>query len=299
MIRVLNVTKYFDDFKVLDDISMHVQRGTIYGLVGPNGAGKTTVINHINGVLTPKSGEIFVNGERVFENENVKRSVLNISDDWFYYSTFTVKEMAKFYRDVYPNFNVERYEAIKSIFDIDEKRQIRKLSKGMKKQVAFWLSLSAMPDVLILDEPLDGLDPVMRKQVLSLVIADVADREMTVLVSSHNLRELEDICDWVGIIHKGRMILEKPLDDLKGNVHKYQIVLESGAEDAFSGMENVLHTSRTGSVWSVIVRGDAEMTDRQMSSLAPVLCERVSLTLEEVFIYELGGLGYDFKNILI
>ncbi len=299
MIRVSNVTKYFDDFKVLDDISMHVRRGTIYGLVGPNGAGKTTVINHINGVLTPKNGEIFVNSERVFENENVKRSVLNISDDWFYYSTFTVKEMAKFYRDVYPNFNVERYEAIKQIFDIDEKRQIRKLSKGMKKQVAFWLSLSAMPDVLILDEPLDGLDPVMRKQVLGLVIADVADREMTVLVSSHNLRELEDICDWVGIIHKGRMILEKPLDDLKGSVHKYQIVLKSGTEDVFAGMENVLHTSRTGSVWNVIARGEVAVTDRQMSSLAPVLCERDSLTLEEVFIYELGGLGYDFKNILV
>lgn len=299
MIKVLNVTKYFDDFKVLDDISMHIRRGTIYGLVGPNGAGKTTVINHINGVLTPKNGEILINGESVFENEKIKRSVLNISDDWFYYSTFTVKEMAKFYRDVYPIFNVERYEAIKKIFDIDEKRQIRKLSKGMKKQVAFWLSLSAMPDILILDEPLDGLDPVMRKQVLNLVIADVADREMTVLVSSHNLRELEDICDWVGIIHKGKMILEKPLDDLKGSVHKYQIVLEGKDEDVFSGMENVLHTSRTGSVWSVIVRGDAEITDRQMSALAPVLCERVSLTLEEVFIYELGGLGYDFKNILV
>lgn len=299
MIKVTDVTKYFDDFKVLDNISMHVRRGTIYGLIGPNGAGKTTIINHINGVLTPKCGEIKINGEPVFENEKVKQSVLNISDDWFYYSTFTIKEMARFYRDMYPAFSNERYEAIKGIFKLDEKRQIRKLSKGMKKQVAFWLSLSAMPDVLILDEPLDGLDPVMRKQVLNLVIADVADREMTVLVSSHNLRELEDICDWVGIIHQGRMILEKPLDDLKGSVHKYQLVIPAEKDDELEKMENVLHISRTGSVRSVIVRGDADECDKKMQELAPSLCERISLTLEEVFIYELGGLGYDFTNILV
>ena len=193
MIQVKNVTKYFDDFKVLDDISLNVKKGTIYGLVGPNGAGKTTIINHINGVLKPLSGEITINGTPVYENVNVKQRVLSIADDWFYYSTYTIKQMAHFYADIYPDFNYERYEAIKKIFKIDEKRQIRKLSKGMKKQVAFWLVLSAMPQVLILDEPLDGLDPVMRKQVMNLVISDVVDREMTVLVSSHNLRELEDI----------------------------------------------------------------------------------------------------------
>lgn len=296
MIKVSDVVKYFDDYKVLDEISLHVRKGTIYGLIGPNGAGKTTIINHINGVLKPVSGEIKIGGEKVFENENIKKKVLNISDDWFYFSTFSIKEMAKFYADIYPDFNRERYEAIKEVFKIDEKRQIRKLSKGMKKQVAFWLSLSAMPDVLILDEPLDGLDPVMRKQVLNLVIADVADREMTVLVSSHNLRELEDICDWVGIIHKGKMIIEKPLDDLKGNVHKYQVVF---GEKKLTEAANLLHISNTGNVYNVILRGEAEETLMQLKKFEPVLCERVSLTLEEVFIYELGGLGYDFKNIIV
>ena len=299
MIKVSNVTKYFDDFKVLDNISMHVRPGTIYGLIGPNGAGKTTVINHINGALTPKSGEIEIGGEPVFENEKIKRRVLNISDDWFYFSTFTVREMAAFYRAVYPDWSEERYEAIKKIFNLNEKRQIRKFSKGMKKQVAFWLSLSAMPDVLILDEPLDGLDPVMRKQVLSLVIADVADRGMTVLVSSHNLRELEDICDWVGIIHEGRMILEKELSDLKGNVHKYQLVLTPDAAEEIKKDKNILHSQNTGSVWNLIVRGNAADYDAKFSVASPALCERVSLTLEEVFIYELGGLGYDFKNIIV
>ena len=224
--------------------------------------------------------------------------MLNISDDWFYYSTYTIKQMARFYADIYKKFSFERYKAIGEIFKINEKRQIRKLSKGMKKQVAFWLALSAMPDVLILDEPLDGLDPVMRKQVLNLVIADVNDRDLTVLVSSHNLRELEDICDWVGIIHKGKMIAQKPLDDLKGSVHKYQLVLDEESAQRLSDSDEVLHISRTGSVYSVIIRGDAQLTYDRMKEISPILCERISLTLEEVFIYELGGLVYDFKNII-
>lgn len=299
MIKVSGVTKHFDKFKALDNFYLNVRKGTIYGLVGPNGAGKTTILNHITGVLRPECGEITVGGEDVWENEKVKETMLSISDDWFYYSTYTIREMADFYADIYPHFNRARYEKIKQVFNIDEKRQIRKLSKGMKKQVAFWLSLSAMPDVLILDEPLDGLDPVMRKQVLNLVISDVAEREMTVLVSSHNLRELEDICDWVGIIHQGHMIVEKPLDDLKGSVHKYQLVFREDMTDAVRALSGVLHISKTGSVMSVIVRGDADETDKEISALSPVLCERISLTLEEVFIYELGGLGYDFKNIMV
>ncbi len=299
MIEVKNVTKYYEKFKALDSISMHIRKGTIYGLVGSNGAGKTTVINHINGVFRPDAGSVKIDGEEIYENENMKKRVLSIADDWFYYATYTVKQMAEFYRDIYPSFNRERYEKIKEVFAIDEKRQIRKLSKGMKKQVAFWLSLSAMPDVLILDEPLDGLDPVMRKQVLSLVIQDVLEREMTVLVSSHNLRELEDICDWVGIIHQGKMIAEKPLDDLKGSVYKYQLILDEASEEKLQSVGEVLHISRTGSVASVIMRNVSEEGEERLNALSPHLCEKVSLTLEEVFIYELGGLGYDCKNILI
>lgn len=298
MIKVSGVTKYFDDYKALDGFSMNVQKGAIYGLIGPNGAGKTTIINHINGALKPNCGEITVDGEKVYENENVKKRILSIADDWYFYGTYTIREMAKFYADMYPSFSWQRYEAIKEIFKIDEKRQIRKLSKGMKKQVAFWLSLSAVPDVLILDEPLDGLDPVMRKQVLNLIISDVADREMTVLVSSHNLRELEDVCDCVGIIHQGRMIMEKPLDDLKGNVHKYQVVFGEKGEESLKDDENILHISKNGAVYNVIIRGTAEETAEKIKALSPVVCERIGLTLEEVFIYELGGLGYEFKNII-
>lgn len=299
MIKVSNVTKHFDDFKVLDDFSLEVKKGTIYGLVGPNGAGKTTIINHITGALVPEKGTIEINKEPVYENEKIKNTVLSIADDWFFYSVFSIRDMARFYENVYPNFDKKRYESIKELLEIDDKKQIRKLSKGMKKQVAFWLSLSAKPDVLILDEPLDGLDPVMRKQVLKLVISDVVDRDMTVLVSSHNLRELEDICDWVGIIHNGQMVIQKPLDDLKGSVHKYQLVFKDAVPDELLQDENVLHHSKTGSVYNIIIRGSLEETNEKMNSFSPLLCERISLTLEEVFIYELGGLGYDFKNIII
>lgn len=299
MIKVKNVTKYFGNFKVLDNLNMNVKKGSIYGLIGPNGAGKTTIINHIVGVLKQNSGEILINDKKIFDNANAKYKVINISDEWFYFGTYRIKDMAKFYSQIYPDFSYERYNTISEVFKIDEKTQIKNLSKGMKKQVAFWLSLSAMPDVLILDEPLDGLDPVMRKQTLNLVIQDVSERELTVLVSSHNLRELEDICDHVGIIHKGQMIVEKPLDDIKGSIRKYQLVFRDDKAEELKNNQNVMNISNIGSVYTVIIKGEEEETDSFMSSLSPVLCEKITLTLEEVFIYELGGLGYDFKNIII
>ncbi len=298
MIKVSDVVKHFDDFEVLKSMSLHVRKGTIYGLIGPNGAGKTTIINHINGVMHPESGSITVDGEQVYENEKVKQKILNISDDWFYFSTYSIKQMADFYKDIYPQFNTDRYEKLKEVFKLNEKKQIRKMSKGQKKQVAFWLCLSAMPEVLILDEPLDGLDPVMRKQVLNLVIADVADRELTVLVSSHNLRELEDICDWVGIIHDGKLITEKPLDDIKGGVCKYQVSFKEDKSEFLNSIDGILNITNTGSVYNLIIKGDADVNYKILKDASPILLERVSLTLEEVFIYELGGLGYDFKNII-
>lgn len=298
MIQVKEVCKHFDTLSVLQSTTLHVRKGTIYGLVGPNGAGKTTLINHICGVMQPESGTVQLGGEPVFENAAAKQKVFHIADDWFHFSTYTIKQMAAFYRKMYPNFQPARYEALREVFRLDEKRQLRKLSKGQKKQVAFWLALSAMPEVLILDEPLDGLDPVMRKQVLGLVIADVADRALTVLVSSHNLRELEDICDWVGILHEGRLILEKPLDVIKGSVCKYQLAYKTDKTAFLEETEGLLHLSKIGSVYNAIVKGEpAEITAR-FSGENPILLEQVSLTLEEVFIYELGGLGYDLKNII-
>lgn len=299
MINVKGVVKSFDGFRALNMLDMNVEKGSIYGLVGPNGAGKTTIINHITGALTPDSGTITIDGESVYDNESIKNRVLSIADDWYYYGSFTVGDMARFYERIYKNFNKERYARMAALFSIDEKRQIRRLSKGMKKQVAFHLTLSCMPDVLILDEPLDGLDPVMRKQILNLIINDVSERGMTVLVSSHNLRELEDICDHVGIIHRGSMIMEKPLDDLKGSVHKYQVALNGDIPHSLYEKLNILHSSKIGSVHNLIIKGIPEEINYAIKELNPLVCENISLTLEEVFIYELGGLGYDFKGILV
>lgn len=299
MIKVENITKHFGDFCVLDNVNLNVPKGSVYGLVGSNGAGKTTIINHITGVLKPEEGTITIDGEKVYENSKVKSKMLYIADDWFYYNTFTIKQMADFYENMYPSFDRERYSKMLKGFDLNEKRQIRKLSKGMKKQVAFCLCLSCNPEVLILDEPLDGLDPVMRKMVLSIVLGDVADRGMTVLVSSHNLRELEDICDHVGIIHKGKMVIEKALDDLKGNVHKYQLAFTGGnMPEELESWENILHLSKTGVVYNAIIKGDGEESDEYIKKYSPIICERISLTLEEVFIYELGGLGYEGEAVL-
>lgn len=298
MIKAQGIVKSFGGFRALDGFDMNVEKGSIYGLVGPNGAGKTTVMNHITGALLQDEGLLEIGGAPVWENAALKQKVLSIADDWYYYGSYSVKEMAKFYESIYKGFDRGRYERLGSQLVSDESRQIRRLSKGMKKQVAFRLALSCMPEVLILDEPLDGLDPVMRKQIMSIIINDVSEREMTVLVSSHNLRELEDICDHVGIIHKGKMVMEKPLYDLKGSVHKYQLVFENGFPNELKEKLGVLHSTKMGSVYTLIIKGNTGVIDAIINEYSPLICDKVSLTLEEVFIYELGGLGYDFNNIL-
>ena len=299
MINAKNVVKTFGAFRALDDFSMSVPKGCIYGLVGSNGAGKTTIINHIMGILLQDDGCITIDGENVFENQSLFQRVLCINDDWYFYPGYTTKEMAKFYEGMYKNFNRERYEKLGTVLKIEENRQIRFLSKGMKKQIAFRLALSCMPDVLILDEPLDGLDPVMRRQIMNIIISDVAERQMTVLVSSHNLRELEDICDYVGIIHKGKMVMEKPLDDLKGNILKIQLAFKDEYPVELDEDIDILHKTKIGSVYTLIVRGNNEETDLAIKSYEPIVYDKVSLTLEEVFIYELGGLGYELENIIV
>lgn len=299
MIKTKGIVKTFGTFRALDGLDMTVPKGSIYGLIGPNGAGKTTIINHLMGVYRQDAGTVAIGGEDIWENNGLKRKILCINDDWYFYPTYTVKEMAKFYEKIYPDFNRERYNKLGEILNIHEDKQIRRLSKGMKKQVAFRMVLSCMPEILILDEPLDGLDPVMRKQIMNVIISDVAQREMTVLVSSHNLRELEDICDHVGIIYNGKMIIEKPLDDLKGNISKIQIAFDGAFPEKLYDELEILHYSKIGSVYTLIIKGDGEQIGQITSKYSPVIYDKVSLTLEEVFIYELGGMGYDFKYIMV
>ena len=299
MIKVEELRKQFDGFWALDGVDVNVEKASVYGLVGPNGAGKSTLIRHLTGIYKPDFGKITIDGEEVWENPAVKGRIAYIPDELFYFPQADVEDMMKFYRGMYKDFDTERYEKLKDVFSqIPLNRQIRRMSKGMQKQVAFWLAVCCKTDVLILDEPVDGLDPVMRRQVWSLLMQDVAERETTVLVSSHNLRELEDVCDHVGIMNKGKVLLERSLSSLQGNVSKVQIAFRAGEEPDLSGF-NIIHETRMGSVRTLIVRGEINEVKARFTALDPVVLDAIPLTLEEIFIYELGGENYEVKDIIL
>ena len=293
MLELKHVTKTFGDFKALDDLSMTVPRGAVYGLVGPNGAGKSTAIRCLLGVYRPESGEITMNGETIYENPAVKVTIGSIPDEIFYFPSATLEDMRKFYRGLYPKFDDELFERLYEVFNLPKKSPLRRFSKGMQKQAAFHLSICTRPDLLVLDEPVDGLDPVMRRQVWSLLLSDVAQHGTTVLISSHNLRELEDICDHVGIMDHGKMLLERSLADMQGSTHKLQIV-----GDPPVGLD-VLHESASGRLKTLIVRGDAKRIEELVADSNPDYFDILPLSLEEIFIYELGGVNYEVKSIVL
>ena len=293
MIELNNVTKTFGDFTALDHLTMTVPKGSVYGLVGPNGAGKSTAIRLMTGVYTPDSGSITLNGEAIYENTELKGKIGYIPDDVFYFPSATLEDMRKFYRGLYPKFDDALFDKLYEIFSLPPKSPIRRFSKGMQKQAAFHLAICCRPEVLILDEPVDGLDPVMRRQVMSLILSDVAEHGTTVLISSHNLRELEDICDHVGIMDHGRMLLERSLADMQGNTVKLQLVGQV-PEDL-----EILHETQSGRLSTYILRGTAQEVIDKVSLLNPAYFDVLPLSLEEIFIYELGGVNYEVKNILL
>ena len=293
MLNMQDVTKKFGDFTALNSLSMHVPKGAVYGLVGPNGAGKSTAIRLLTGVYRPDSGAITLENEPIYENPRAKARICYIPDDIFYFPSASLEEMRKYYKGFYPKFDDELFDRLYDVFQLPKKGQIRRFSKGMQKQAAFHLSICTRPDVLILDEPVDGLDPVMRRQVWSLILSDVAQRETTVLISSHNLRELEDICDHVGIMDKGNMLLEKSLASMQGNTVKLQMVGE------IPGGLDILHTSTSGRLQTLVIRGTPEQVQAKVAATNPAYFDVLPLSLEEIFIYELGGVNYEVKDILL
>ena len=299
MIEVKNVVKTFDGFAALNDATLSVPTGAVYGLVGPNGAGKSTIIRHLTGIFRQDSGTVRLGGEDVWENAALKAKIAAIPDDWYYFNSAGIGDMMRFYKGFYPNFSTERYEKLREVFELDEKRPIRRFSKGMQKQAAFWLALSAMPDYLILDEPVDGLDPVMRRQVWSLLLGDVAERGTTVLVSSHNLRELEDVCDHVGILSRGKVLLQRSLTDLQDNVVKMQIVFQEPEMPKLPEDLDLLHVTQVGRIHTLIVRGEPAVIKSRVAVFSPMLMEALPLSLEEIFIYELGGEDYAVRDIVL
>jgi len=300
MIQINNLIKEFDGFRALDGVDMTVKKGAVYGLVGPNGAGKSTLIRHITGVMRPDAGEVFINGEPVYENAKIKGKMAYIPDDMFYFLQSDTINMMKYYKGMYPDFDEKHFYKMQEFFpSIDVRRNIRKLSKGMQKQVAFWLALCCRPQLIVLDEPVDGLDPVMRRQIWSIMLEDVAENNTTVIVSSHNLRELEDVCDHVGILNHGKIIIERSLTELQGNISKIQIACPCGMPKIPQDFK-VLHMSNIGRVYTVIVRGNPQDVVSAITAGEdkPQVVDVLPLTLEEIFIYEMGGEDYEVKDII-
>ena len=290
LITAKNVVKKFDKFTALNHFNMNVPEGSIYGLVGPNGSGKTTTIKHLIGMYKQDEGKILVNDEKVYDNEKVKSKIAYISDDLYFFHGYSIKDMAKFYSKIYKDFSFEKFNELQKVFNIDIKRKVNKLSKGMKKQVAFWLTISCNPEIMILDEPIDGLDPIMKENVWKILLEEVKKRKMTVIISSHNLKELENVCTNIGIMKNGEMVLEKELEKKDNNIQKVQIVFSNNSQiGKIREKLSILKEEKVGSVYYFIVKGEQKEIEEILNKYKLTLMEFLPLSLEEVFMFENGG----------
>lgn len=302
MIEISSYTKRFGKLTALNAISFNVQEGSIFGLVGSNGAGKSTLLRSLCGVYAPDGGSIHIDGESPYENPKVKSRVVFVPDFPYYLPQASLSTMADFYRRMYPGWSNTEYLRLCALFGLDQKKRLHNFSKGMQRQAALICALSTMPDYLLLDEVFDGLDPVMR-QLLKRIISDqVAERNMTVIIASHNLRELEDFCDHVGLIHEGGVIFEQELDALRLGIHKAQAVfqppLESQQLEWLKERLDIIKLENRGSMVSIVARKDQETVEQVLAELNPVFSETLPLTLEEVFISEMEAAGYDLNKII-
>ena len=298
MLKAENITVRYGENTVVDQLSFHLQEGQWLMLVGPNGAGKSTLLRCLSGVSQPDSGVILVDGQPVYENPDLKSRIAYIPDDLYYFTSASLMDMKRFYQGFFPTFDEELFKKLADIFPIDPKKSIRHLSKGMQKQAAFWLNLSLQPDLFLLDEPVDGLDPVMRRQLWSLIMGEVERRQVAVVISSHNLRELEDVCDHVGVIDHGKMLLERALSQLQEDFVKVQIVFPPESAPVLPQV-TPLHHSSTGRVHTFILKCGAQAAEQAARACQPVFYDILPLTLEEIFIYELGGADYAVKELVL
>jgi len=299
VIEVKNISKSFEEVKAIDNISAHIEEGHVFGLIGTNGAGKSTFMRMLSGVLKSDGGEILIDGEPVYDNPSVKEKIFYISDDQYFFKSGTPKDMVKLYRTCYPGFQEERWSDLMEKFGLDKKRKVNTFSKGMKKQLSVICGVCANTKYLLCDETFDGLDPVMRQAVKSLFVKEIDERGLTPVIASHNLRELEDICEYVGLLHRGGILLEKDIDDMKLNIHKIQCVIrEPEILEKIKNTLDVMTVDNRGSLYTVTVRGKREEAVEFMEMLAPVFYELLPLSLEEIFISETEVKGYDVKALL-
>lgn len=299
MIKLTDVSKMFEKYTALKNVNLSIEKGSIYGLIGSNGAGKTTLLKLAAGIYRQEKGVITIAGSPVYENTNTKQKVAYLSDHPYFLPHYTAKQMAHFYRSFYPSWDSERFLKLAEAFSFDINKKLQNFSKGWQRQAAFIFAFAAQPEILILDEPFDGLDPVIRKKVKNLLIQDVADREMTILISSHNLREVEDLCDHVGILHNGQVILERELDELKSDIHKVQLAYKQGFPQQLLKNLDVLFQEKRGSISLLIIRGSEAEIAENIRRTNPVIFDLLPLTLEEIFIYEMGDIGYVIQNVII
>lgn len=297
MIKTENLSKYFDGFAALENISCTINDGCIYGMVGSNGAGKSTLLRIMTGIYKPDKGTVTIDNEPVYENPNVKKRIAFVPDELFFLPGSNMNRMAEMYSYIYPNFDRKRFNELTEVFGLNPKKSINTFSKGMRRQAATILSISTKPDYLLFDETFDGLDPVMRNYVKKLICEDVIERNVSAIITSHSLRELEDTCDQLALLHKGGIVLESDIQNLKTAQFKIQIAFSNEYDKSlFEGIE-ILHFSKHGSVSNMIVRGNREETVATLRSLNPVLLDVLPLSLEEVFTYEMEALGYSFNLV--
>lgn len=298
MIETKSLTKSFEQFVALNQVSCSIPKGSVYGMVGSNGAGKSTFLRLINGVYQPDHGSVTIDGEPVYENFAIKNRISYVPDSLYFLPGANMNRMAKLYASVYENFDYQRFRELTEAFELDPKQNLHAFSKGMKRQVAIILSLSCKPDYLFFDETFDGLDPVMRSLVKSLICKDVYERQVTAIITSHSLRELEDLCDQLALLHKGGLVLESDIENLKTEHFKIQIAFRHEYDESLFDDISHIHFKKNGSVSSMIAKGNKEETLQKLQALSPVLLDLLPLTLEEVFTYEMESLGYNFDKYL-
>lgn len=299
MMQALNITKRFDNILAVDNVSATIKNGNVFGLIGTNGAGKSTFLRMASGILKPDSGSIKIDDKDVLDNVDVKSKFFYISDEQFFFSNSTPEDMKNYYKIIYKDFDVDRYKKLMKSFNLDEKRKIKTFSKGMKKQVSVICGICSKTDYLFCDETFDGLDPVVRQAVKSLFAQDIEDRNLTPVIASHNLRELEDICDNIGLLHRGGMLLSKDLEELKLDIHKVQIVFKDGIPEKIYSDLDIIKTDSRGSLNVLTIKGNSEHINSYLASLEPIFFEMLPLSLEEIFIAETEGIGYDIKSLII
>ena len=298
MITATDLTKKFDSFTALNNLNCRIPEGCIYGMVGSNGAGKSTLLRLISGIYKPENGVVEIDGRNVYDDPEIKNRLVFVPDELFFLSRASLVRMAKLYSSIYKNFSYDRFKQLVNTFRLDPNANIGTFSKGMKRQAATILALSCNADFILFDETFDGLDPVMRNLVKNLLYNDVMERNATAVITSHSLRELEDTCDQLSLLHKGGIIFESDIGNLKTSLFKVQVAFsEEYDRSKFDGID-MLSFSKHGSVSSIIVRGDREETSAKIKAMQPILYEILPLSLEEVFVYEMDALGYEFSDVL-